>query len=79
MIRDAAYWQKWEAEWQRRTPADPEANLRIFRTLLEMARAAGAWPPAAPLEGLEVDLRLAYAINYGRLHEPAESSGSDAG
>ena len=77
IIRDAQYWHRWEAEWQRRTPADPETNFRIFWTLLEMARAAGAWPPEDPLEGLEVDIRLAYAINHGRLHESGKSSHGD--
>jgi len=42
--------------------------------LLEMARATGAWPPEDPLEGLETDIRLAWAINYGRLHEPGKAS-----
>ena len=63
MIRDEKTWRQWEAEWQRSTPADPETNLRVFWTLLEMARAAGAWPPANPLEGLENDIRLARRIN----------------
>jgi hypothetical protein len=31
--------------------------------MLELARALHAWPPADPLEGLEVDLQLARAIN----------------
>lgn len=63
MIRDPEFWRRWEAQWQRTTPADPEANLRIFWTLLEMARSAGAWPPTDPLEGLEHDLELARRIN----------------
>ena len=74
MIRDPQAWQRWEAEWQQRMPADPEGNIRIFWTLLEMARAAGAWPPEDPLEGLETDIRLAWAINYGRLHKPGKAS-----
>ena len=75
MIRDPDAWRRWEAEWERRTPADLEVNLRIFRTLLEMARALGAWPPADPLEGIEVDLRVAKAVNT--YVEPPEPSGTD--
>jgi len=63
MIRDPETWRRWEARWQRRTSADLEANLRVFRTLMEHARALGVWPPENPLEGIEVDLRLAKAVN----------------
>jgi hypothetical protein len=31
--------------------------------LYEEARLVGAWPPADPLAGIEVDLRLAQALN----------------
>jgi len=75
MIRDPVFWQQWEAEWQRRNCASLEVNFRIFWTLLEMAREANAWPPRNPLEGLDVDIRLAHAINYGRLREPSEGAG----
>lgn len=77
MIRDEKAWCQWEAEWQRSTPADPEANLRIFWTLLEMARAAGAWPPEDPLDGLEKDLELAQRINT--YVPPPEEPGPSAG
>ena len=63
MIRDARAWRAWEARLQRDTPPDPEENLRIFWTLLAMARDAGVWPPEDPLEGLEVDLDLARKVN----------------
>ncbi len=63
MIRDVKAWQQWEAQWQRVNRSRPEENLRIFWTLLEMARAAGAWPPADPLEGIETDLELARKVN----------------
>jgi len=42
MIRDVEAWRRWEAQWQRATRPQPEENIRIFWTLLEMARAAGA-------------------------------------
>ncbi len=77
MIRDPQHWQQWEAAWQRATPADPETNMRIFWTLLDMARAVGAWPPANLLEGLEVDLQLASRVNTNV--EPFNPTGRGAG
>ncbi|HXF69772.1 MAG TPA: hypothetical protein VNK89_08185 [Thermoflexus sp.] len=64
MIRDPETWKAFEAEWQRQTPADPARHFRIFDLLLEIARDLGAWPPADPLEGIEVDLRIAQALRH---------------
>ena len=70
MIRNPEVWRRWEAQWQRRTPAVPEENFRIFQNLLELARLLGRWPPEDPREGLEVDLLLARAVN-GYVRKPA--------
>ena len=40
IIRDAQCWHRWEAEWQRRTPADPETNFRIYGRLHEPGKAS---------------------------------------
>jgi len=77
MIRDVDAWRRWEAEWQRASPVNVEANLHIFWALLEMARAAGVWPPDNPLEGLEKDLELARRINTDV--QPPEGSGTGPG
>ena len=63
MIRDVKTWRQWEVQWQRFNRSRPEENLRVFWTLLEMARAAGTWPPADPLEGIEIDIALARKVN----------------
>lgn len=63
MIRDLDALRRWESHWQKSNPFDPEANIRIFWTLLDMARDAGAWPPNDPLEGLENDINLARILN----------------
>jgi len=63
MIRDPEAWHRWESQWESEQPADPQANLRVFVELLEMARALGAWPPPDPLEGIETDLALAREVN----------------
>ena len=73
MIHDVKAWRRWEAQWQRANRSRPEENLRIFWTLLEMARAAGAWPPADPLEGIETDIELARKVNT--YVEPSGKSG----
>ena len=42
---------------------DHARNLRLVDALLAEARALGVWPPADPLGGLDVDLRIARAVN----------------
>ncbi len=64
MIRDLKAWRAFEAEWQRQTPADPSRHFQIFDLLLGIARDLGVWPPADPLEGIEVDLRIAQALRH---------------
>jgi len=63
MIRNRDLWERFEAKWQRRVPASLEENLRIFAMLMEHARALGVWPPADPLEGIDVDIKVAKAVN----------------
>ena len=63
MIKDSKMWQKWEAEWQKSRPADFEENIKVFEELINIAREMNKWPPKDPLEGIEVDLRIAKAIN----------------
>ena len=69
MIKDIEKWQKWEAEWQRNTPVDIEKNFEILENLIEQARLLGKWPPENPLEGIEVDIKIAKVVNtYVRKH-----------
>ncbi len=63
MIHDPEAWQRWESQWQSEHPAEPQANIRIFMKLLEMAQALGAWPPSDPLEGIETDIALVREVN----------------
>ncbi len=63
MIRDPKTWEEFEASWQRNNPPDLNRHLQIFENLMEIARALGAWPPADPLTGIEVDLQIAQGIN----------------
>jgi hypothetical protein len=63
MIKDRARWEQWEAEFQASQPVNYWQNLALFQSMLEEATRLGVFPPDDPLEGLEVDIRLARAIN----------------
>ena len=47
-------------------PASLERGLRIADALAKEARALGVWPPPDPLEGIEVDVRVAGALRRVR-------------
>jgi hypothetical protein len=63
MITNPDLVQAFERDLSRRTPVDYLANLRIVEALYEEARSLNLWPSADPLAGIEVDLRLARALN----------------
>ncbi len=53
----------------RTSAAEPPSFLRalaIAEALVEEARALGVWPPAVPLEGIDVDVRIAGALQRVR-------------
>ncbi len=52
-----------EAELARREPLDHRRNLAVFEALFREARALGVLPGIDLLEGLDVDIRLARALN----------------
>ena len=78
MIRDKTLWKRFEADWQAKREQDFEANLSLFETLIEHARSMGAWPPKDPMDGIEVDIRLARMVNT-YVEKPADASGPGAG
>ena len=63
MIRNPEMVRRFEDEQMGRDPADYHANLKVFEGLWEHATQLGVLPPEDPLEGIEVDLRLAHALN----------------
>ncbi len=63
MIKDRAAWEKWEADYIRRTPVDIAHNLAIVEALYQEARALGIFPLADPLQGLEDKIRFVKAIH----------------
>jgi len=55
--------QAFEAARIRAEKVDVEQNFRILDALYEEAVMLGAFTPADPLEGIEVKIRIAKAIN----------------
>lgn len=47
----------------RATPPDYFRNLSLYEALYEEAKALGYFPLKDPLEGIEVDIRLAKVLN----------------
>jgi hypothetical protein len=68
MIKNAQKLQAFEAARTRAEKVDVEQNLRILDALYEEAVMLGAIPPKDPLEGIEVKIRIAKAVN--RVHRP---------
>ena len=63
MIRRPDLLEEFEDDLVRKTPSNHMQSLRIVEALYEEARQLGAFPPEDPLEGIEVDVRYARAIN----------------
>ena len=63
MWRPNAAWRRLEDELIRSAPPDLQEAFRTVEALLEEAVALGVWPPEDPLEGIEVDLRVAKIVN----------------
>ena len=62
MIKKGEF-QKFERELVRKEKADIMKNLRIVSALYDEAVALGALPGKDPLEGLEVDIKIARVVN----------------
>ncbi len=75
MIRNAAVWERWKNEQERREPVDYWANLRIYEALYEEARLFGVFPPHDPLEGIEEKIRFARKLN---VPTPSRTHGAGA-
>ncbi len=63
MIRRTKLLRDFEEKLLRDTPVDYRANLRIVEAMYEEARLLGIFPLKDPLEGIEVDIRIARAVN----------------
>ncbi len=63
MIRDKDFFEKWERRQMKKESPNYLRNLSIFEALVAEAKLLGVWPPTDPLEGIEVDLKIAQVIN----------------
>ncbi len=63
MIKNSEKLQAFEAARISAKKVDVEQNLRILDALYEEALMLGALPPKDPLEGIEVKIRIAKAVN----------------
>ena len=75
MIKDPALLREFEDSPIRNRPADYCQNLRIVEWLVEEARLLGVWPLRDPLEGIDVDIRVARAIHVHSLAAWGEGRG----
>jgi len=55
--------EAFEKEQARKSKPDFFKNLRIFEALFEEAKQLGVFPLKDPLEGIDVDIRLAKVLN----------------
>jgi hypothetical protein len=63
MIKDRAYWDKWESQGPLRERLDPHRALALADAMYEYARSLGVFPPADPLAGLASKIALARKVN----------------
>ena len=63
MLKRNSLLAAFEKEQMQNSKPDFFRNLRIFEALYEEARQLGVFPLQDPLEGIEVDIRLARALN----------------
>ena len=66
MIKDVDAWNEWEREYRRNQPVDFHQNLKIMEAMFEHAKAMGALRDPKSLDGLEVRIRIAKAVNAVR-------------
>jgi hypothetical protein len=63
MIKDSALWEAWEREQERTQPVDEERNFALFEVMYQHARSFDTFLRSDPLEGIEVKIRIAQALN----------------
>ena len=64
MIRNRKLVDEFERALSAAQPADFESSMAIVEALYEEACALGIFPLKDPLDGIDVDVRLAWAVNH---------------
>lgn len=63
MIKNKKILEKFEKDFIRNTKIDFEKNLKIFEQLFKLAKELNKFPSENLLEGIEIDIKYAKAIN----------------
>ena len=63
MVKNPALLKAFEEELARQDKPDYHRNLKIYEAMYQEARSLGIFPLKDPLDGIEVDIRLARALN----------------
>lgn len=71
MLKRNALLEAFERKQVQQSEPDFFKNLRIFEALYQEAKQLGVFPLKDPLEGIDVDIRLAQVLNV-RTTEVAE-------
>jgi hypothetical protein len=66
MIKNREALQRFEKELIRKEKVDIFKNFRLLEAMYKEAVLMGQFPPKDPLSGLEVDLKIAKAVNSVR-------------
>lgn len=64
MIKDSGLLEKFEREGLKKESLDYIWALRIFEGMWREGKALGVLPLKGPLEGIEVDIRIARMLNH---------------
>ncbi len=64
MITNPEKLRRLDEERIRQEKSDYETNLRVFEALWQEAVALGVLPLKDPMEGIEVDIRIARILNH---------------
>jgi len=63
MIRNLELWKSFEIEFLKNSGEELQKKLCLLEDMVEYARQLGVWPPESPLDGLEVDFKIARVLN----------------
>ena len=64
MVKDAKLLAEFNDDFLRKEGLDYAASLRILDAMWDEARKLGVLPLKDPLEGIEVDIRIAEILNH---------------
>ncbi len=63
MVKNPEYLKKFEDQWISTQKLTPEQAFQILDSMWEEAVTLGTLPPKDPMEGIEVDVRIAEILN----------------